>query len=191
MENNYSLMEEVLKSVQMAEKYMLHSDWRVRYAAAVAMGEDGDEKWLPCLYRMLQEEEKLPLYSQPAVERFEGSPDDTRMAERLLPIKEVFDKDYPEELKEIWKCRGRVRHACLFAIYDIGRMTPQLLELLHTFLIRPGEDYSVCAAAARVLAKSGHSGSIPYLEQAGKIDEWCVQTESRKAIKQIRAREEK
>ena len=186
MVNNYTLMEEVLSQPEKIEQYVNHPDWRVRYAAAVAMGETKDEKWIDTLLAMLKYEDTRSLYTQPAVLGFENSYDDTRMAEQLVPIKEIFDRDYSEELKEDWRCRGRVKHACLFAIRDIGKVSDELLAYMHTILQKPGEDYAVCAATARALGYVGHKGSIPYLEKALQIDEWCVQTEAKKAIRRIK-----
>lgn len=186
MINNYTLMEEVLTRPEKIEEYVKHPDWRVRYAAAVAMGETGDEKWNDTLLGMLEYEDTRSLYTQPAVSGFENSYDDTRMAEQLVPIKEIFDQDYSEELKEDWRCRGRVKQACLFAVKEMGRVSDELLAYMHRLLQKPGEDYAVCAAAARALGYVGHKGSIPYLEKALQIDEWCVQTEAKKAIRRIR-----
>lgn len=186
MVNNYKLMEEVLAHPEKIGQYADHEDWRVRFAAAVAMGESGDSKWLDTLYAMLKYEDTRSLYTQPPVVGFENSYDDTRMAEQLVPIKEIFDKDYPEELREDWRCRGRVKQACIFALKDIGQVSEELLAYLHATLQRPGEDYSVCAATALCLGYVGHKGSIPYLEKALKIDEWCVQTEAKKAIRRLK-----
>lgn len=185
MVNNYDIMEQVLLHPEKIENYLNHSDWRVRYAAIISMGETKDKKWLPYLAEMLRFEDTRNLYSQPAVQGFENSYDDTRMAEQLVPIKEIFDRDYPEELREDWRCRGRVKQACLFAIRDIGISVEEILTILHTYLQKPGEDYAVCAASAMTLGIIGHKGSIPYLEKALEIDEWCVQTEARKAIRRL------
>lgn len=186
MVNNYLLMEEVLYQPEKAEQYFNHTDWRVRYATAVAIGESKNEKWLPYLLDMLKYEDTRNLYTQPAVQGFENSYDDTRMAEQLVPIKEIFDQDYPEEMKEDWRSRGRVKHACLFAIRDIGNATDEVLAHLHMLTQRPGEDYAVCAATALALGTVGHKGSIPYLEKLLQIDEWCVQTEAKKAIRRLK-----
>lgn len=191
MVNHYGLMEEVLSEPEKIGQYVEHPDWRVRYAAAVAIGRTGDEKWIDTLLAMLKYEDTRNLYTQPRVLGFENSYDDTRMAEQLVPIKEIFDQDYPEELKEDWRCRDRVKQACLFAVRDIGKVSGELLAYLHTTLQRQGEDYAVCAAAARALGYVGHKGSIPYLEKALGIDEWCVQTEAKKAIRRLQGEEGK
>lgn len=186
MVNNYKLMEDVLTHPEKIQHYAVHEDWRVRYAAAVAIGETKDAKWLDVLWNMLKYEDTRNLYTQPPVAGFENSSDDTRMAEHLVPIKEIFDKDYPEDIREDWRCRGRVKQACIFAIRDIGKASDDLLAYLHAILQRPGEDYAVCAATALCLGYVGHMGSIPYLEKSLKIDEWCVQTESKKAIRRLK-----
>lgn len=189
MQNNYELMESMLANQAQIENYYMHSDWRVRYAAAVAIGESGNADFLEKLYEMLVFENTLPLYTQPPVLYFENSYDDTRMAEQLVYIKEVFKDEHTEHEYECWRCRGRVKQACLFAIAQIGEINTSLLELLHIYLQKPSEDYSIKAASARTLGFVGHSGSIPYLEMCVNIDEWCVQTESKKAIELIKARQ--
>ena len=186
MVNNYKIMEDVLTHPDKIGQYASHGDWRVRYAVAVAIGETGDEKWLDTLASMLQYEDTRNLYTQPPVIGFENSYDDTKMAEQLVPIKEIFDKDYPEDIREDWRCRGRVKQACILAIRDIGKASDDLLAYLHTILQKPGEDYAVCAATALCLGYVGHMGSIPYLKKALQIDEWCTQTEAQKAIRRIK-----
>ncbi len=186
MLNNYKLMEEVMKNPKSIAKHINNPDWRVRYAAAVAIGELRDKKYLPLLCNLLRSEGERPLYTQPAVLGYENSYDDTRMAEQLVPIKEIFDKEYPEDMREAWRCRGRVRQACIFAIRDVGKATDEVLKLLHTFLIDPKEDYAVKAASAMALGSVGHDGSIPYLEKLMELDEWCCQCEAKKALRRLK-----
>jgi HEAT repeat protein len=108
--------------------------------------------------------------------------DDTRMAEQLIATEAIFDRDYPESVKEAWRCRGRVRQACLLAVHDIGVATPELLDLIHRALEDPEEDYAVKAAGAKALARVGDQGSVPSLRRALEFDEWCLQVETRKAL---------
>ncbi len=189
MLNNYTLMEEVLTNPRAIQRCARHEDWRVRYAAAVAMGESRNKKHLPLIAEMFRYEGTRNLYSQPAVLGFENSYDDTRMAEQLVPIKEIFDNDYPEDLREDWRCRGRVRQALCFAVYDIGQATPEILDILHKALEDPKEDYCVKMASARALGKVGTAESIPYLHMALELDEWCTQTEAKKALALLEEKE--
>lgn len=185
MQNNYAIMELVLKDEKALEHYAFHGDWKVRYAAAAAMGETKSEKWLEPLYQLLKMEQTRELYSQPKVKEFVNSYDDTRMAEQIVPIEAVFDREYPEELKEDWKCRGRVRQACLFAIYSIGKANEEILKEIYGYLEDPEEDYAVKAAGAMALGAVGNKESIPYLEKALEFDEWCLRTEAGKAVRRL------
>lgn len=184
--NAYSLMEAALTRPETIEQYALHDDWRVRYAAAVAIGRSQDRRWLSLLKRMLALEDSRPLYTQPAAQ-FVNSTDDTRMAEQIGPIAVVFDQAYDEFHQEAWRCRGRVRQALLFALYELGAADEELEARLQRFLLDPGEDYPVKAAAARALGAVGGAASLPALEAARQFDEWCTQTEAGKAMQRIRA----
>ena len=186
MTHHYELMEMLFGDEDILKVQALHRDWRVRYAAASAMGESKSTKWLDDIQRLLLMEERRSLYSQPKVKSFVNSYDDTRMAEMLVPIEVVFDKDHPEALLEDWRCRGRVRQACLFALYEIGKVNDDLLQLLYKYILDDEEDNTVKAAAARVLGIAGSSESIPILEKALVIDEWCLQTEVKKAIRRLK-----
>lgn len=182
MTDSYALMELVLTDPAALDAHWDHEDWRVRYAAAVAMGESGDARWLPRLRDLMEIEAGRELYSQPAVQEFVGSYDDTRMAEQIIATEAVFDRDYPESVMEAWRCRGRVRQACLLAVHAIGSATPELVDLIHTLLEDPDEDHSVKAAGAKALARVGDRRSIPALERALEFDEWCLQVEARKTL---------
>ena len=152
------------------------------------MGESGSEEWLPNLLDMLRTENARDLYSQPRVRGFVDSYDDTRMAEQLIRTEAIFDRDYPEEVKEDWRCRGRVRQACLFAVHGIGAATPDLLAEIHRILADLDDDKTVMAAAAMALSVVGDQSSIPLLERALTLDEWCLAVETRKALDAIRSR---
>ncbi len=187
MIENCQLMEHVFVDEESLAASYLHEDWRVRYACAVAMGESGSPAWLPHLHEMLLAENRRQLYSQPRVLGFVDSYDDTRMAEQLIRTEAIFDRDYPEDLKEDWRCRGRVRQACLFAVHSIGSAAPATVAEIHRVLADPDEDKTVRAAGAMALARVGDRTSIPLLEQALQIDEWCLNMEARKALAAIRA----
>lgn len=182
--NTYALMELVLTQPETIEQLALDADWRVRYAAAVAIGRAGDPRRLPLLSRMLEIEDARPLYRQPPA-RFINSSDDTRMAEQIGPIEVIFDQPYDEFHLEAWRCRGRVRQAILFAVAELGATDAGLRVRLEDLLRDPAEDYPVKAAAARALAAVGDAASLPALEAARQIDEWCTQVEAAKAIRSI------
>lgn len=181
----YQLLETMLAPGIDPAQYAKHENWRVRYGAAIAMGEKQDPSYVPVLLEMLKNEDKLDLYSQPQVKEFIGGYDDTRMAEMLVKVQEVFDKEYPDHIKEAWKCRGRVRHAAIFALYDIGVVNEAVNRYLCECLERPNEDFAVCAAAARTLGKLGNAGCIPSIERGMEKDEWCLRCEGRKAIAKL------
>ena len=163
------------------ETYTNDINWRVRYAAAVAMGESHDKKWLTSLEEMFVNESKLPLYTQPPV-HFPGKPEDaTRLSEHIGPITVVFDQYYDEETKEAWRCRGRVKQAILYAVYEIGHVHDEFLDKIHNCLEEIKDDYCVVAAAARALGRIGNDKSLRCLENALSIDEWCTVTEAKKA----------
>lgn len=185
--DTYSLMELAFSSPSALEELADHPDWRVRYAAAEAMGETRDPAWLPALTALFAREEQRALYSQPPAHfsRAGGLPqiDDTRIAEMIGPLDFTFDEPPAPETLEDWRCRGRVKQAVLFAVYEIGQAGEDLLALIHAVLARPHEDYPVKAAAARALGRVGTAESIASLHIAEGIDEWCTQTEARKALK--------
>jgi hypothetical protein len=166
-----------------------HADWRVRYAAALAMGETRDPACLPALTALFEREEQRALYTQPPAHfsRAGGLPqiDDTRIAEMIGPLNFTFDEPPSPETLEDWRCRGRVKQAILYAVYEIGKADEKLLGLIQAAIERPHEDYPVKAAAARALGRVGTTASRASLHIAEGIDEWCTQTEARKALKRL------
>lgn len=182
--NIYDLMESAFTQPAELERLALHENWRVRYAAAVAMGQSQDRRWLPLLKEMLRIENARPLYSQPPA-YFTNSTDDTRMAEQIGPITASFDHEVDESTLEAWRCRGRVKQAVLFALYDMGEADDEMRAILHGYLEDPKEEYPIKAAAGRALGKVGNRSSIPALRTAQKFDEWCTQMEATKAIGRI------
>lgn len=182
--NVYELMELAFAQPAELARLALHADWRVRYAAAVAMGETGDQRWLPELKAMLQIENGRPLYSQPPA-HFSNGIDDARLAEQIGPIAVHFDQPVDEQTLDAWRCRGRVKQAVLFALHALGAADDEVRALLHAYLTDPKEDYPVKAAAGRALAAVGNETSLPALQAAQQVDEWCTQTEATKAIGSI------
>lgn len=179
---SYDWMERVLTDRSALTDAAVHADWRVRYAAAVAMGRTGDPEWLPDLSAMLEREDGRPLYDQPRAS-FPGSHDDTRMAEQILAVHEVFDREAGEDEREAWKCRGRVKQACLFSIGDIGVGDESLRRKVEAYLEET--DDVVRMAAARALGRIGNAGSLPALEQLLDVPEFCSRTEARKATDRL------
>lgn len=181
----YDKMELCFRAGDGLAELCLDEDWQVRYAAAVAIGESGEEKWLSMLEKMLEIEDKRPLYTQPSVDDANA----TRLAERIGPLKDVFENSpYTQEEKEAWQCRGRVKTAAAEAVKKIGKMTPGIREKLCTYLTVDGNDYSVRAAAAGALGRAGDESVIPALEVAAGYDEWCAKTEAVKALARLRER---
>lgn len=183
--NSYELMELALAQPNELEQLARHADWRVRYAAAVAIEQTQDRRWLPLLQEMLQIENSRPLYSQPPA-HFSNSTDDTRMAEQIGPIGVHFDDEADESTKEAWRCRGRVKQAVLFALYNMGEANDEIRALLHGYLDNPKEEYPIKAAAARALGAVGDQNSIAALRSAQEFDEWCTQKEAEKAIERLK-----
>ena len=79
--------------------------------------------------------------------------------------------------------------ACLFAIDAIGSkqgaktISDETRRVLYSLLGHG--DSAVQAAAARALIAAGTQESLPYLKKTLDVDEWCLQTEARKAITKI------
>lgn len=181
----YDLMERVLTDPESLAEHWDDPRWRVRYAAAIGMGETKDARWLPVLRQIMQIEAARELYSQPRVVGFVDSWDDTKMAEQLIVTEVIFDKEYPEELLDAWQCRGRVRQACLLAVAAIGSADDEWRELMHSVLHDPAEDFVVKSSAAKALAAVGTVESIPHLQHALTLDEWCLNVEARKALRAL------
>ncbi|MFN8446034.1 MAG: hypothetical protein U0175_34905 [Caldilineaceae bacterium] len=185
--NVYELMESAFTRPAELERLALHENWRVRYAAAVAIGQSQDRRWLPLLKEMLSIENARPLYTQTPA-HFTNSTDDTRMAEQIGPITASFDHEVDDSTLDAWRCRGRVKQAVLFALHDIGEADDEIRAILHAYLEDPKEEYPIKAAAGRALQRVGNRSSIPALQTAQKFDEWCTQMEATKAIRSINLR---
>lgn len=183
--NVYEWMELAFTQPVELERLALHENWRVRYAAAVAIGQTPDRRWLPLLKEMLRIENARPLYTQPPA-HFSNSTDDTRMAEQIGPITATFDHAVDEATLDAWRCRGRVKQAVLFALYEVGEADDELRAILHAYLEDPQEEYPIKAAAGRALGRVGNRSSIPALQVAQKFDEWCTQMEATKAMGRIK-----
>jgi HEAT repeat protein len=180
--SDYVLMERALTSSSEMAALGRHPSWRVRYAAAIGMGETSDPAWLNDLRAIMALEEQRDLYGQPPVREFVGGYDDTRAAELLAATEAVWDTPPTPEQYDAWQCRGRVRQACILAVAAIGVADEAWLQILHTVLRDPREDFVVKTAAAKALQRVGTTESLPHLAFALALDEWCLSLESRKAI---------
>ncbi|RAP74596.1 HEAT repeat domain-containing protein [Paenibacillus montanisoli] len=156
-------------------------EWRVRFAAAVAIGERQDADYIDALEEMLAIEDARPLFTQPVTE-FVGVDGDTSLAEQVKPFQVVFPVPADEATQEAWKTRGRVKQAVLFAIYSIGEANERLIDKLHGYIQDANQDATVKAAAVRALGKVGGPSSLPYCKEAAAYDEWCTRVEAVKAM---------
>lgn len=158
---------------------MLSDDnWRVRFAAAVALGDRRDPRAVDALVQTLRAESEAPVFSQPKLEASipAGS-------NRTLDV--PFPPGTTESTKEAWRRRGRLIQAICFALGDIGVATPAALELMHVYALNQDLDYMVRASATRALGLLARPESLPILEQAARDEEWCTACEARKALKKI------
>ena len=157
-----------------------HEDWRVRYAAAVALGDRRDPRAVNALLQTLDGENEAPLFTQPKLEG--GAP-----AGSNNPFGVVFPEGTTEATKEAWRRRGRVIQAACLALGNLGTATPPVLERLHRYATDQSCDYMVRAAACKALGQLARPESLPVLEKATGDEEWCTACEARKAVKMIRA----
>jgi len=154
-------------------------NWRVRYAAAVALGDRRDPRAVDALVNVLQNENEAPLFTQP---KLEGS----AHAGSNIPYEIVFPEGTTEATKEAWRRRGRVIQAACLALGNLGTATPALLDLLHGYATDQSRDYAVRAASCHALGQLGRPESLPILEQASGDEEWCTACEARKAVKKMK-----
>lgn len=180
--DDFALMERVLRDPTAMAENWAHPSWRVRYAAAVAMGESGDPAWLGTLRALMGIEAGRDLYSQPQVREFVDGFDDTRAAELLRSTEAVWEIPPTPRQRDDWQCRGRVKQACLLAVHRIGVADDPWRRLLHDILRDPDEDFVVKTAAATALGRVGDASSVPHLRFALTLDEWCLSVEARKAL---------
>ena len=160
--------------------------WQVRYAAIVAMGDTGDISLIGLLSEAIRNEEKQPIYTQPA---------DLKNAEVPAGSNALYSIEFPAETtdteKESWKRRGKIKQAACLAIGSILEratdcaIADDALGLLHKLALDRTEDYHVRAAACKTLGAVGDKGSIPFLEKAATDSEWCTKTEAQKSIEAI------
>jgi HEAT repeat protein len=153
-------------------------DWRVRYAAIVAIGDLRDPRAAEPLLALLRAEACEPLFTQPPLEGG-GHAGATLVSPVACP------EGTTEETKEAWRRRGRLLQAGCLALANLGTPTAPLLELLHDFATNQTRDYMVRAAACKALGQLACPESLPVLEQATRDEEWCTACEARKAVATI------
>jgi predicted dehydrogenase len=154
-------------------------DWRVRYAAIVALGDLGDSRAVEPLLDLLRAEAIEPLFSQPPLEA--GGP-----GGGATPFAVRFPEGTTETTKESWRRRGRLLQAGCLALANLGPPAAASLELLNDFATDQKRDYMVRAAACKALGQLACPESLPVLEQATRDEEWCTACEARKAVVAIR-----
>ena len=138
---------------------LCHADWRVRYAAAIALGERKSAVAVPALAAVLEEENKAPIYSQK--EDLAGLPaGSNRSPAGRIPDGVTLDT------AEAWRRRGRLKQAVCLALAAIGQ----------------SEDYGVRAASCKALGLIRDPSSLEILKAASDDQEWCTATEARKGV---------
>ncbi len=162
--------------------YLSDDNWRVRYAAAIALGDRKDPKAGAPLLQVLDKEDKAPLFSQPALEG--GA-----HAGSNVPFSVIFPKGTTEETKEAWRRRGRVIQAVCLSLGNIGESSPEILERLHRYALDQKCDYAVRAASCKALGQLARKESLPVLEKASGDEEWCTKCEAKKAIEAVSRRQ--
>lgn len=183
--STFELMEQALNDEPEMAQLATHPEWRVRYAAAIGMGETKDPRWLPILLDLMKLEAKRDLYGQPRVREFVGSYDDTLAAEQLVATRAVWDIEPTAQQRDDWQCRGRVRQAAILAVHAIGQLDADWEQLLIDILHDQSEDSVVRTAAAKALSRVGGEASIRPLRAALAIDEWCLAIEVRKSLRAL------
>jgi HEAT repeat protein len=153
-------------------------NWRVRYAAAIALGDRRDPKAIDPLLKTLQKEITEPIFSQPPLEGGAHAGSNS-------PFSVQFPEGTTEETKEAWRRRGRLMQAICLALGSIGGSAPGMLEILHRYATDQSCDYGVRAAACKALGQIASKESVPFLEKAAADEEWCTKTEARKALDSI------
>jgi HEAT repeat protein len=183
--STFELMEQGLSDPSALERLASHPEWRVRYAAAIGMGETRDARWLPVLRDLMEREATRDLYGQPQVKEFIGSYDDTLAAEQLVATEAVWERPPTPEQRDDWQCRGRVRQAAVLAVHSIGQSDETWEQLLLKVMHDGKEDSVVRTAAAKALSRVGSRASIAGLRDALAIDEWCLAIEVRKTLRAL------
>ena len=184
MSERYEKMERCMRLAGMVESDSLHElfellsdkEWRVRYAAAVALGDRKDPRAVEPLVEALRVEDAAPLFTQK--EDIGGC-----HAGYPFEFNLRFPKEMTTERRAAWERRGRVKQAVCLALGAIGSAEAAALERLHSYVIDQTHDPEVRAAAAKALALIGDPSSRPFLEKASNDFEWCTRTEAAKGLR--------
>ena len=164
----------------LAETIVMLGDenWRVRYAAAIALGDRRDPAAVDALLQALNRENQEPLFTQPKLEGGgpAGAPDCAAI---------IFPLGTTDQTKEAWRRRGRVIQAICLALGNIAAASPAVLELLHRYATDQACDYAVRAAACKALGQLARPESLATLEKAIGDEEWCTSCEAKKAVRAI------
>ncbi len=153
-------------------------EWRVRYAAAVALGDRKDRRAVGPLVAALRAEDAAPLFSQK---------DDIGGCPAGYPF--AFELKFPDgmtaETRAAWERRGRVKQVACLALGAIGAADAAAVERLHSYATDQTHDPEVRAAAAKALGLIGDPSSKPVLEKAANDFEWCTKTEAAKGLAKV------
>ena len=154
---------------------LAHDDWRVRYAAAIALGDLRAPDAVQPLLAALAIEDASPLYTQPELPAggSAGSPGG---------IAPQFPAGTTPDQIEAWRRRGRLKQAICIALGEIGNGSPGVLAALHRYAVDGGEDYLVRASACKALGQIGSPTSREVLSAASKDEEWCTSKEATKGL---------
>jgi HEAT repeat protein len=183
MSDRLELMESCLELAEKGDRAALpvllerlrHADWRVRYAAAVALGDLHDPAAVPGLIEALQLEDTAPLYTQK--EEY-GSMHAGANGELHLNLPAHLSED----TFEAWRRRGRIKQAVCLALGEMKALADAARPWLERYAVDQGEDPNVRAAACKALGLIGNPQSLPILKQATQDQEWCTEKEATKAV---------
>ncbi len=159
---------------------LAHADWRVRYTAAVALGDLRASAAVQPLLEALAIEDAAQLYSQPELPAG-GSAGSPGGATPQFPAGTT-----PDQI-EAWRRRGRLKQAICLALGEIGEGVPGVLSALHRYAVDSGENYMVRAAACKALGLIASPTSRAVLTAAAKDEEWCTSKEAVKALVRLPA----
>ena len=189
MSDTYTKMESALRAASAPDAASLSQlldllrdpDWRVRYAAAVALQDRGDPAAIPALLAALAAEDAEPLYTSPELP---GADFDAAGAR---PVEVLFPEGTPEATKEAWRRRGRVKQAIALALGAIGSDDPAAVAALQRNAVDQAQDYAVRAASCHALGEIADPASAACLEQACADEEFCTRHEALKAYRKVTA----
>lgn len=169
-----------LKSRETLIERLKHKDWRVRYAAAIALENFPAPESVDALIGVLKAEDASPIYGQ------DSKVGDSIHAGSNQKANMDFIRDVDDETLEAWRRRGRIKQAVCLTLGRIGREAEPSLPWLHRYAVGQKEDYSVRAAACKALGMIGNHSSMKILEQASNDQEWCTKTEAAKSLAAIK-----